>query len=158
MLETHHKSAIVLGGFAITIIGWWLWNIILSAVYNPGVNTYAVRNGFLKTFGGDALWWFTLIITMAILICFELGFKAIKRNLIVGGLWQWPPWKKRALSDSAEEWHLELWQELEQDPLIRARLKQGESNDCVMMEEEVEDIVEIPTSTGTDDIEMRKIS
>ncbi|KAF7526053.1 hypothetical protein G7054_g10884 [Neopestalotiopsis clavispora] len=158
MLETHHKSAIVLGGFAITIIGWWLWNIILSAVYNPGVNTYAVRNGFLKTFGGDALWWFTLIITMAILICFELGFKAIKRNLIVGGLWQWPPWKKRALSDSAEEWHLELWQELEQDPLIRARLKQGESNDCVMMEEEVEDVVEIPTSTGTDDIEMRKIS
>ncbi|ETS86390.1 hypothetical protein PFICI_00218 [Pestalotiopsis fici W106-1] len=158
ILETHHKSAIVLVGFAITIIGWWLWNIILSAVYNRGVNTYAVRNGFTKTFGGDALWWFTLIVTMAILICFELGFKAVKRNLIVGGLWQWPPWKKRALGDAAEEWHLELWQELEQDPLIRARLKQEESDDCVVLEEDVENVVEMPSATGKDDIEMRKIT
>lgn len=167
ILETHHKSAIVLVGFVITIIGWWLWNIILSAVYNTGVNTYAVRNGFLKTFGGDALWWLTLIITMAVLICLELGFKAVKRNLIVGGLWQWPPWKKRALGDSAEEWHLELWQELEQDPLIRARLRQEEDDEDTIREslqEELENIIEIPaasssTSMGTDDdIEMRRIS
>ncbi|KAK9780890.1 putative Phospholipid-transporting ATPase [Seiridium cardinale] len=124
IIETHNKSAIVLVGFTITIIGWWLWNVILAAVYNPGVNTYAVRNGFTKTFGADALWWLTLIIAMAVLVCLELGFKAIKRNLIVGGLWQWPPWQKRAVGESAEDWHLELWQELEQDPLMKEKLRQ----------------------------------
>lgn len=140
----------------------------MSAVYNTGVNTYAVRNGFLKTFGGDALWWLTLIITMAVLICLELGFKAVKRNLIVGGLWQWPPWKKRALGDSAEEWHLELWQELEQDPFIRARLRQEEEDEDTIREslqEELENIIEVPAassssaSMGTDeDIEMRRMA
>ncbi|KAH6646172.1 hypothetical protein BKA67DRAFT_526309 [Truncatella angustata] len=86
--------------------------------------TYAVRNGFTKTFGGDSIWWLTLIIILAMLICIELGFKAIKRNLIVGGLWQWPPWQRRAAGGAAEEWHLELWQELEQDPLMKERLRQ----------------------------------
>lgn len=93
-------------------------------MYARSVSTYAVRDGFTKTFGADALWWLTLIITTGLLICFELGFKAVKRNMIIGGLWQWPPWKKRAASDSVEEWHLELWQELEQVPEIKEKLKQ----------------------------------
>jgi phospholipid-translocating ATPase len=76
---------------------------------------------------------------LAVLICFELGFKAVKRNMIVGGLWHWPPWRKKSLGDSAEEWHLELWQELEQDPVIRARLKQANGDESIQHDSDTVD-------------------
>lgn len=82
---------------------------------------------------------------MAILVTLELGFKAVKRNLIVGGLWQWPLWKKRSMGESAEEWHLELWQELEQDPAMQERLRQIDDDECnqglpEVTEQAVEDV------------------
>ncbi|KAI1841589.1 hypothetical protein JX265_004681 [Neoarthrinium moseri] len=154
ILETHHKSSLVLGGFGITFAGWWLWNIILSAIYSRSVSIYAVRDGFLITFGSDSMWWLTLIIVVAVLICLELGFKAIKRNMIIGGLWQWPPWKRRAPGDSAEEWHLELWQELEQDPYMQERLRK--INEGTEGNEEVEEpVIRLSEADG---IEMGRIS
>lgn len=130
------------------MIGWWLWNVILAVVYVRSVSTYAVRDGFTRTFGTDALWWLTLIISTAVLICLELGFKAIKRNMIVGGLWQWPPWKKRAASNSVEEWHLELWQELEQVPEIKRKLE--ERNTDKRDEEDADSLAEIAEEANID--------
>ncbi|KAI0126054.1 P-type ATPase [Xylariales sp. AK1849] len=131
IIETHNKSAVVLGSFALTMAGWWVWNVLLAALYARAATPYAVKDGFTKIFGSDAMWWLTLIVASAILICTETAAKAVKRNLIVAGLWRWPPWKQTAVDDSAEEWHLELWQELEQDPLVKERLKNmnGEENE-----------------------------
>jgi phospholipid-translocating ATPase len=126
ILETHSKSYLVLGGFALTFAGWWAWNAFLSIGYARSVSTYAVRGGFTITFGSDGIWWLTVLVIVAMLICIELGVKAVKRNLIVAELWHWPPWRKRSTGaeESAEEWHLELWQELEKDSLMKERLKQ----------------------------------
>jgi phospholipid-translocating ATPase len=133
VLETHYKTWIVFRCFTLTFVGWWIWNAILAAAYSPGVSAYAVRKGFTLTFGSDPQWWLTLIVIIAILICMELAYKAVKRNLIIAGLWKWPPWKEAALGESAEEWDLELWQEMEKDPAVRERLRrmneEGEEGD-----------------------------
>lgn len=130
IIETHHKSTVVLTCFFITFAGWWAWNAFLSGVYAPAPSPYSVRDAFKSTFGPDPVWWATLIIVLFVLGLIDLMVKATRRNLIVAGLWKWPPWKrKRTLGDSVEEWDLEIWQELEQDPRVRERLKMGSKED-----------------------------
>lgn len=59
----------------------------------------------------------------------------IKRSLVVAGMWRWPPWRKISHDDSLEKWGLEVWQELEKDPVIRERLRRA----C-LEDEEVGDV------------------
>lgn len=54
--------------------------------------------------------------------------------MLVAGLWQWPPWRGGRLGDNVEEWDVELWQELERDPLVRARLATLAHNDACVVE------------------------
>ena len=114
--------------FFITFAGWWAWNAFLSGIYPQQPSPYAVRGGFLSTFGRDPLWWLTLIITVIIFILVEMVYKTVKHNLVVAKLWRWPPWKGRVAKESEgeffpEEWDLDLWQEMEQDPVIKGRLE-----------------------------------
>ncbi|KAH9991321.1 phospholipid-translocating P-type ATPase [Xylariaceae sp. FL0662B] len=134
IIETHHKTAIVLGAFGLTFAGWWGWNAFLSVVYQPQPSPYSARSGFTDTFGKDPVWWLTSIIMVILLISLELVYKAVKRNLTIAGLWQWPPWGRRDLDDNLENWGLEVWQELEKDPVVRERLRKA----CVA-EDETED-------------------
>ncbi|KAJ2896195.1 hypothetical protein MKZ38_005763 [Zalerion maritima] len=195
LFETHHKTYIVLISFLVTVAGWWAWNLLLSAIYTEGVILYAVRNGFIHIFGPDMAWWLTLIGALGLLCVIELAYKAVKRSLVVEGLWKWPPWtggwkrmgawfartfsvdgikerrerrKRRSAGGmigmvdlvvddegeivepdatttkttkagpgrgkSAEEWDLELWQELEQFPEMRERIRR------VLKEERGEDV------------------
>lgn len=112
----------ILGCFAITFIGWWVWNLFLSGVYARDPSPYGAHGGFTTAFGRDPLWWLTLIVAVATLISIEMVYKTIKRNMIVARLWRWPPWHGRAHGDNAEEWDLELWQEMEQDPVVKQKL------------------------------------
>ncbi|KAI1505286.1 P-type ATPase [Biscogniauxia marginata] len=133
IIETHHKTAIVMGAFGITVAGWWAWNAFLAGIYAPQPSPYSVRGGFTNTFGKDPIWWLTLIVVVLVLISVEYAYKAVKRNLVVAGLWKWPPWKSRDNSDHLEEWNVEVWQELEKDPVMRERLRragtEGEDSD-----------------------------
>lgn len=83
-----------------------------------------MRGGFTKSFGGDGIWWLTLIVVVALLVTVELVYRAVKRNMILARMWRWPPWKQSETDKSLEEFHLEMWQELEQDPIIQERLRQ----------------------------------
>ncbi|KAI2620073.1 phospholipid-translocating P-type ATPase [Hypoxylon sp. NC1633] len=125
MIETHYKTPIVLGAFGITIAGWWAWNAFLAGVYAPQPSPYPARDGFTNTFGKDPLWWLTMIVIVLALISVELGYKIIKRNMIIAGTWRWPPWKGRSADDNLEEWGLDVWQELEQNPVTRERLRRA---------------------------------
>ena len=118
----------------VTIAGWWAWNLFLSAVYPEGAVRYAVKHSFTETFGADLSWWIALVANLAVLCVAELTFKAVKRYLVVEGLWKWPPWKVKTegcesgrpgpgRGQSAEEWSLELWQELEQIPAVMKRMR-----------------------------------
>ncbi|KAH8801635.1 putative phospholipid-transporting ATPase [Xylogone sp. PMI_703] len=102
VLEMHNKTFISALGWFLSIGGWFLWNLILSAIYKNGI-TYAVKDGFLRYFGRNFLWWFTLIITLATLILFELGVSSIRKAF-------WP-------TDT------DIFQELQKDKVIKQRFE-----------------------------------
>jgi len=124
-------------------------------VYAPTNSPYDVRDGFTKGFGRDLVWWLTLSFVLVLLAMFELGYKVVKRNLIVMGVWKyrwrwlsWKIWGRFSKRRGAgiftyecdemdnEEWDLELWQEMEQDAGVKERLRlmyQGGS--CGVVEE-----------------------
>ncbi|KAH8895828.1 phospholipid-translocating P-type ATPase [Thozetella sp. PMI_491] len=155
ILDAHYKTWIVIFSWAITSGGWWAWQGFLSGIYSTDVNPYDVRDGLKLRFGQDPVWWLTLLGTLGMLATIELAYRAVKRNLVVMGLWTWGwKWFKRSTwrevfraprsgmwpavqrdgdrdRSSVEEWDVELWQEMEQDPEIRKLLwkMSGEHDD-----------------------------
>ncbi|KAH9884700.1 P-type ATPase [Xylariomycetidae sp. FL2044] len=125
ILETHHKTCVVMGAFGITFAGWWAWNGFLDGLYTPQPSPYPARGGFTNTFGKDPVWWLTLIVIVLALIMIETVYKAVKHNMVIAGMWQWPPWKANGPTENLEEWGLEVWQELEKDPVVRERLRRA---------------------------------
>ncbi|TLD29123.1 hypothetical protein PspLS_04235 [Pyricularia sp. CBS 133598] len=184
IIETHTKNIVILGSCLITVAGWWAWQAFLSGSYSPSPSPYAVRGGLTEGFGRDLSWWACLIVVLAALIVFEMGYKAVKRQLVVGGALRKRQRKvKRILGrilhrvlcglfvstgvaaaagiktaeieaddlrrqealENEEDLDLELWQELEQDPEVRARLEglcwaeEEDENVCVEGEDEVQE-------------------
>ncbi len=92
-------------------------------MYSDNLSPYDVKGGFTKSFGQDPNWWLVLILTLTILITIELALKSVRRTLALVG--RWPLWKRKQNdgAKNAEELDLEVWQEMEQDPDIRERLK-----------------------------------
>ena len=115
----------------------------MSSAYSDNLSPYDVRGGFAKTFGNDWTWWLALILTLAILTVMEMSYKTIKGNLLVAGMW--PPlsktFRRRSQDRSAEELDVNVWQEMEKDPLIWNRLRQlaGEDRIAHVYREEDED-------------------
>lgn len=116
--------------FFVTTIGWFAWNAFLSGVFAATPSgTYAIHGTFTNFWGRDAYWWLTLFVVLAIMGLMELFMKAVKRNLVISGMWKWPPWNRRRIDNNAEEWDVELWQEMEQDPEIWERFKRLARNE-----------------------------
>ncbi|KXJ92109.1 P-type ATPase [Microdochium bolleyi] len=136
IIETHHKTALVMGCFGVTVVGWFAWCAFLAGVYPLQPSPYAGRRGFFEMFGRDPVWWLAGISVCVVLICVEMAYKTIKRNLVIAGWWRLPPWGHHRRSpdeSSCEKWDLEIWQELELDPTVRAGLRR------ILREEEGED-------------------
>lgn len=124
IFETHYKTALVMGSFFVTTLGWFAWIAFLDAIYPAGTfGPYAIRHSFRNAWGKDATWWATVFAVLAFLGLLELCGKVVRQWLLVAGLWQWRPWKRRSLGDNMEEWDVELWQEMEQDPAMRERFR-----------------------------------
>ncbi|KAI5868263.1 phospholipid-translocating P-type ATPase [Durotheca rogersii] len=131
IIETHYKTAVVMGAFGVTLAGWWAWNAFLAGVYAAQPSPYPARHGFVRTFGRDPLWWLTLAVALLALLAAELAYKAAKHRMAVAGAW--PPWRRgRGRADDAniEDWGLEVWQELEKDPAVRERLRSSARADA----------------------------
>ncbi|KAM0203709.1 hypothetical protein ACHAPI_000708 [Fusarium lateritium] len=148
IFETHYKSVIVMVSFFITTIGWFAWLSFLDAAYAPAPSgPYAIRDSFTTLFGDDAVWWATLFIVLGLIGLFEIVLKSVKRSLLMAGLWDWPPWGKSRRGENIEEWDVELWQELEQDPALRERLKRLARDEQVEEEDDV-DLAQISIEEG----------
>lgn len=81
---------------------------------------------------------------LAFLGLLELTGKAVKRNMLVAGVWHWPPWKTPSLKDEhPEEWDLQVWQELEQDAGLRERLRRLANDEIVVDDMEEEDVFDL---------------
>lgn len=77
----------VLAAFGITVGGWWLWCVFLALAYTPGPSPYDVRGGLFTGYGRNLSWWTTLLVAVTVLMVMELGYRAVKRNLAIAGLW-----------------------------------------------------------------------
>ena len=102
----HNKTRISAAGWFISIGGWFLWTLFLSAVYKPGKNypLYPIKDGFLKFFGDDLLWWMVLALTLACLVLLEIGVSSIRKTF-------WP-------TDT------DVFQVLQKDKIIRQRFEE----------------------------------
>ncbi|KAF2212436.1 hypothetical protein CERZMDRAFT_121244 [Cercospora zeae-maydis SCOH1-5] len=147
VIEAHYKTLIVAVSFFVTVGGWWAWNGFMSAVYANNISPFNVKGGFQYVFGQDPMWWLTLLLAFGVLCTMEWGYSAAKRNLVLARCW--PPWKftkwHRDRNANAEDLELELWQEMEQDPVIRAKLGRMARNE---EDEEEEDAVHLQTAIG----------
>ena len=103
-LELHNKSITCAIAMVLSIGGWFLWNIILSAVYSNNT-IYDVKQGFLQRFGRNALWWLTLILVVTACWSFEIAVKSLRVT--------WAP------SDA------DIFQELEKDPICKERFREA---------------------------------
>lgn len=79
VLELHHKTVVTLAGFVISIAGWFLWCLFLSAIYAKKTGPYTVRDAFFDNFGRIPAWWLTLVMVLAIVLVLELAVTALRR-------------------------------------------------------------------------------
>jgi phospholipid-translocating ATPase len=102
VIQYHYKTWIPIFSALLTIVGWWVWNFFLSAIYSRSPGPYSVRDGFTNGFGKDLFWWGTLGAVLAALVVIELVGDVLQK-------WFWPS-------------EIDAWQELEQDETIMRRL------------------------------------
>ncbi|KAH8806263.1 putative phospholipid-transporting ATPase [Hyaloscypha sp. PMI_1271] len=106
ILEMHNKTYMSALGWLISIGGWFLWTIFLSVVYKPGkmYSLYPIKDGFIKFFGRDLIWWVVLALSLACLILLEIGVSSVRKAF-------WP-------TDT------DVFQALQKDKLIRQRFEE----------------------------------
>jgi phospholipid-translocating ATPase len=105
MSKITYVSAI---GMILSIGGWFLWTVILAVIYKPendkAYAQYPVYNDFLSHYGRDFSWWLNTFLILAALIMYDLAVTSIRKSF-------WP-------TDT------DVFQELEQDPIIRRRFEE----------------------------------
>ncbi|KAL2163003.1 hypothetical protein VTH06DRAFT_6839 [Thermothelomyces fergusii] len=80
-LEVHDRTAVMLGAMCISMLGWWLWNILLCALFPGKIGPYVIRDAFLDNFGRQGLWWIVHFILLSALVVLELGVTAVRKSL-----------------------------------------------------------------------------
>jgi phospholipid-translocating ATPase len=104
----HNKTFLSVLGWLLPVGGWFLWTLVLSALFKPtpGKPTplYPIYRSFIDGFGGDLLWWLVIFLALASLILFEIGVSSIRKSF-------WP-------TDT------DVFQELQNDKLIRDRFEE----------------------------------
>ncbi|KAI2602203.1 phospholipid-translocating P-type ATPase [Hypoxylon sp. NC1633] len=79
ILECHNKTLITFGGFALSIVGWFVWNLFIGGIYPLNFGPYIVRGSFVHEFGNKLGWWTAAGATIAAVLAFELGLTAVQR-------------------------------------------------------------------------------
>ncbi|KAI5368009.1 Putative P-type ATPase, HAD superfamily, P-type ATPase, transmembrane domain superfamily [Septoria linicola] len=77
IIEQRYKSIMAFIAVFVSVGGWFLWNIILGAVYAPSLK-YSVRDGIFSRFGKEGMWWLALIISVVSVSVMEIGIRAVK--------------------------------------------------------------------------------
>jgi phospholipid-translocating ATPase len=102
----HNKTYMAAIGWLISVGGWFLWTVALSAVFKPNKTfpLYPMYRDFIDLYGRDFAWWLVLFLTLATLVLFELGVSSVRKTF-------WP-------TDT------DVFQELQKDPIIRNRFEE----------------------------------
>ena len=101
-IEIHDKSYTCAIAILGSVGGWTMWNLILSATYKNNT-IYDVKDGLLKRFGRNGVWWLTLILIIIAVWAFEIAVRHFKCMF---------------MNDDVA-----VFQELEKDPTIQRRFQ-----------------------------------
>lgn len=128
----HNKTYMAAAGWLISVGGWWLWTLALSAGIPPegkkNVIPYPVKNNFIHGYGADLQWWLAICITLASFVVFELAVSSVRKT------W-WP-------TDT------DTFQVLQKDPVIKRRFE-----DTVRHEDDGEGGVEMVRDKSSVEVE-----
>ena len=108
VIELHNKSTTAVSAIVLSVGGWWVWNLVLSSIYNKSDPIYNVNHGITERFGRNPLWWLTLILGVMAVVLFEISIKTIRTAI-------WP-------SD------VDTFQILEHDLEVRKRFEEASSD------------------------------
>ncbi|KKK26364.1 hypothetical protein ARAM_007773 [Aspergillus rambellii] len=110
-LEVHNKTYLSAVVFAISVGGWFCWNLILSKQYNlkSGKGVYYVPSNFISHSGRDLAFWAVLFVTVVAAIVFEVTVSAIRASLFPTDV--------------------DIFQEYEQDLEIRKRFEEAAASE-----------------------------
>ncbi|KAI9820944.1 MAG: hypothetical protein M1832_003416 [Thelocarpon impressellum] len=135
LIEMHNKSIVALLGVVLSVGGWFLWNLVLSALYKNNV-VYNVRDGLLKRFGENALWWLVLILVVTACVVFEIGVASLQSA--------WFP------TDA------DIFQEYEHDAGLRRRFEEAAASELRQGRDRGEAATQAEDDDGGDDDEAGK--
>jgi len=106
VIEQRNRSIMAVIGWVLAVGGWFLWNLVLSAIYRSTTNPqYFVKGAFLHQFGRNALWWLALALAVAACLLYEIAVRALKCALFPTDV--------------------EIFQTLEQDLDVRKRFEEA---------------------------------
>ena len=106
-LEVHNKTYLSIIVMAISVGGWFLWNMILSRRYTmqSGKGIYHVSGNFLRQTGHCLSFWVVLLVAVVAVIVFEIAVSAVRANVF--------------------STDVDVFQEYEQDSEIRKRFEEA---------------------------------
>lgn len=88
-LDVHHKTVIIMGALFITVAGWFLYNLLLSAA-SPAVHKEKlVHGGFIHVFGTQLWWWASVGLGLVAVVGLELVLTAVSRVYFPTDAEQW---------------------------------------------------------------------
>lgn len=78
-LEMHSRTILSSAVMVIAVGGWFLWNIVLSFIFQPNSSKiYSVSRGLIRHFGRELSWWAVLLISIVICILIDMCAQAIR--------------------------------------------------------------------------------
>ncbi|OKL59152.1 hypothetical protein UA08_05959 [Talaromyces atroroseus] len=111
-LEIHYKTIVAGIVLFISIGGWFLWNIFLSAEYNDGTSgkgIYDVHDNFLTRIGRSLSFWTVLLLMIASVLLFETAVTMIRQFCFPTDV--------------------DIFQQLEKDPAIKRRFEEAAASE-----------------------------
>ncbi|EEY20423.1 phospholipid-transporting ATPase [Verticillium alfalfae VaMs.102] len=79
VLEMHTKTIISFLGVFLSVGGWFLWNLILSGIFEESLRIYQIRRAFIDNFGRTANFWAVVLVALGAVLVLELLVHAMRR-------------------------------------------------------------------------------
>jgi phospholipid-translocating ATPase len=115
VLEMHTITYMSAIGWGLSILGWFLFNLVIGAMYKNNV-VYDVKQAFIDRFGRNLLWWLVLFLILATVILWEVAESALRKHFVPTDI--------------------DTFQALEKDPEVKKRFEDAVNGKEVISDDE----------------------
>ncbi|KAK3901208.1 hypothetical protein C8A05DRAFT_16579 [Staphylotrichum tortipilum] len=81
LLEVHDRTAVIMAALGVSLLGWWLWGVLLSVLFKRTLGPYVVRGSFVRGFGRQGMWWLVHVVVLSALVVFEVVVGRVRREV-----------------------------------------------------------------------------